>query len=56
MHVWIVEYLLRGRWQPTIGCRTRKPDGKKELRKWKEGDPDTEFRLQRYIRKEKDAQ
>ena len=50
MHVWIVEYLLRGQWRPTIGCRIRKPEGKRELRKWKERDPDTQFRLQKYIK------
>lgn len=49
MHIWIVEYLLRGKWRPTIGCRIRKPEGKTELRKWKERDPNTQFRLQKYI-------
>lgn len=50
MHVWIVEYLLRGRWRPTMGCRVRKPIAKRYLKKWKDRDPDTQFRLRKYVR------
>lgn len=50
MQIWIVEYWNR-RWRPTIGCRLHKTDAITELEKWQARDPETKFRLRKYIPK-----
>ena len=50
MHIWIVEMWTGKKWEPTIGCRLTREDGRMELHRWKQKCPNDKFRLQKYIR------
>lgn len=49
-HVWIVEMLHAGlsEWHSTVGCKLTKQDGLREMRDWRDRNPNDRFRLKRY--------
>ncbi len=50
----VVEMLIDGRWEPTVGVRLSRSDGRDELREWQQSNPADEFRLAPYVpRKER---
>lgn len=55
--LWVVEMLsepeLGSNWEPTVGARLTREDGRRELANWKRRNPGTRFRLTTYIREEK---
>lgn len=51
-HLWIVEMKnpLNGFWEPTIGARLTRDDGRVVLKGWRERNPHDKFRLVKYKR------
>jgi len=50
-HVWIIEILLNGKWEPTVGCGIGKSDTLMFMRaEWKSNNPSDKFRVTKYIR------
>lgn len=47
--VWIVEMRLLAGWQPTVGTKLSRDEGRSELRSWQRRNPDDKFRLRKYI-------
>ena len=53
-HIWIVEMWMETpgheRWDPTIGVRFTRDDGQSLLENWRDLNPDSKFRLVKYVR------
>ena len=47
--MWVVEWLLQNGWQPTVGAKTTRDDGRRELQDWQLRNPDDRFRLVKYV-------
>jgi hypothetical protein len=46
--LWVVEMLCLGRWEPTVGVRMSREDGREELAQWRRDNPLDHFRLVSY--------
>lgn len=55
--LWVVEMLsepeLGAEWEPTVGARLTREDGRLELADWQYRNPHDRFRLTKYICEEK---
>ena len=49
-HVWVVEILCDGKWEPCSTCSTLKARAQDDAREWRERNPDDRFRVTRYER------
>jgi len=48
-YLWVVEMLIKNKWESTHGVSFTKEDGGKILKEYKSDNPDDEFRLTKYI-------
>jgi len=48
-HLWVVEMVIAGKFEPTIGVKWTRRDGRLELYKMKSWYPDDHFRLIKYV-------
>ena len=48
-HIWVVE-MLGSRWEPTVGAKLTKKEGRAELREWKHKNPSQKFIVTKYRR------
>ena len=46
--LWVVEMLVDGRWEPTVGVQLGREPGREELKDWQERNPPDKFRLVKY--------
>ena len=51
-NLWVVEILnpLNNRWEPTVGVRIARDDGRVVLKGWRRRNPSDKFRLVKYRR------
>jgi hypothetical protein len=53
-HVWVIEMLCEGWWEPTVGCAlTRRAAYIRKRYHWEEYNPFDKFRVKKYIRRDK---
>lgn len=51
-HVWVIEMLLNGKWEPCSDCTLKRNFGRYLLKGWKANNPADKFRLRKYVAKE----
>jgi len=51
--LWVVEMKCAGNWEPTVGAKLSRRDGREELAEWKRDNPCDQFRLVPYERRAK---
>jgi hypothetical protein len=47
-YLWVVEILIDGRWQSTVGVKLNRKAGRKELKQWQKDNPRCKFQLVKY--------
>lgn len=49
-HVWIIEMLCDGKWEPTIGCRLTRSEAREEMKcDWMARNKHDRFRVRKYV-------
>jgi hypothetical protein len=49
-HVWVIQMLCDGKWEPTIGTGITRDDAQMRKRaEWEKPSPDDKFRIRKYI-------